>query len=209
MFFQYQKNKNFEESEKVFTKYLLPIHQRFSSHKALFKQFPCLALETKIKIYTMKVIKNFEKAKNLSENENTKFEQIQISEEFLKTNDIDYENVKNEISELQSIDLDYETIHSEILENIIFDENESGLSDFDENNNETEEGNGINTKQPSQIFNIVKIKNIIKKSVASLFEKEQKTEEFLPLFEQEKDIKKNLDRDKKENKLEYLSNNTE
>ena len=209
MFFQYQKNKNFEESEKVFTKYLLPVHQRFSSHKALFKQFPCLALETKIKIYTMKVIKNFEKAKNLSENENTKFEQIQISEEFLKTNDIDYENVKNEISELQSIDLDYETIHSEILENIIFDENESGLSDFDENNNETEEGDGISTKQPSQIFNIVKIKNIIKKSVASLFEKEQKTEEFLPLFEQEKDIKKNLDREKKENKLEYLSNNTE
>ena len=99
MFFQYQKNKNFEESEKVFTKYLLPVHQRFSSHKALFKQFPCLALETKIKIYTMKVIKNFEKAKNLSENENTKFEQIQISEEFLKTNDIDYENVKNEQAE--------------------------------------------------------------------------------------------------------------
>ena len=209
MFYQFQKNKNFEESEKIFSKFLLPIHQRFSNHKALFKQFPCLTLATKIKLYTIKVIKNFEEAKFLSENENSKFEQIKLSDEFLQTNDIDYENIKNEINELERLNLDYETIHSEILENIIFDENESGLSDFDEKETELEEDQKANKRQSSQIFDIIKIKNIVQKSVASFFEKEQEKEEFLPLFEQEKDIKKNLERETKENKSEYLSNNTE
>ena len=209
MFYQFQKNKNFEESEKIFSKFLLPIHQRFSNHKSLFKQFPCLTLATKIKLYTIKVIKNFEEAKFLSENENSKFEQIKLSDEFLQTNDIDYENIKNEINELERLNLDYETIHSEILENIIFDENESGLSDFDEKETELEEDQKTNKRQSSQIFDIIKIKNIVQKSVASFFEKEQEKEEFLPLFEQEKEIKKNLERETKENKSEYLSNNTE
>ena len=209
MFYQFQKNKNFEESEKIFSKFLLPIHQRFSNHKSLFKQFPCLTLATKIKLYTIKVIKNLEEAKFLSENENSKFEQIKLSDEFLQTNDIDYENIKNEINELERLNLDYETIHSEILENIIFDENESGLSDFDEKETELEEDQKANKRQSSQIFDIIKIKNIVQKSVASFFEKEQEKEEFLPLFEQEKDIKKNLERETKENKSEYLSNNTE
>ena len=209
MFYQFQKNKNFEESEKIFSKFLLPIHQRFSNHKALFKQFPCLTLATKIKLYTIKVIKNLEEAKFLSENENSKFEQIKLSDEFLQTNDIDYENIKNEINELERLNLDYETIHSEILENIIFDENESGLSDFDEKETELEEDQKANKRQSSQIFDIIKIKNIVQKSVASFFEKEQEKEEFLPLFEQEKEIKKNLERETKENKSEYLSNNTE
>ena len=160
-------------------------------------------------MYTIKVIKNLEEAKFLSENENSKFEQIKLSDEFLQTNDIDYENIKNEINELERLNLDYETIHSEILENIIFDENESGLSDFDEKETELEEDQKANKRQSSQIFDIIKIKNIVQKSVASFFEKEQEKEEFLPLFEQEKEIKKNLERETKENKSEYLSNNTE
>ena len=45
----------------------------------------------------------------------------------METNDIDYESLSYEISILHSIDLDYETIHSEILENIILDENDSGI----------------------------------------------------------------------------------
>ena len=161
MFYQFQKNKNFEESEKIFSKFLLPIHQRFSNHKSLFKQFPCLTLATKIKLYTIKVIKNLEEAKFLSENESSKFEQMKLSDEFLQTNDIDYENIKNEINELERLNLDYETIHSEILENIIFDENESGLSDFDEKETELEEDQKANKRQSSQIFDIIKIKNTI------------------------------------------------
>ena len=66
---------------------------------------------------------------------------------FLQTNDIDYENIKNEINELERLNLDYETIHSEILENIIFDENESGLSDFDEKETELEEDQKANKRQ--------------------------------------------------------------
>ena len=123
-FFEFEKNKRYEESEKIFSKFLLPIHQRFSSHKTLFKHFPCLTLEAKIKLYTIKVLKNFEDAKFLSESEKGEDDRIKLSDEkFLETNDIDYENTQKEIRELQKVDLDYETIHSEILENIIFEEN--------------------------------------------------------------------------------------
>ena len=214
MFYQLQKNKKYEESEKIFSKFLLPIHQRFSSHKTLFKKFPCLTLEAKIKLYTIKVLKNLEDAKFLSESEKGDIERLKLSDEiFLQTNDIDYENVNTELNALKSIDLDYETIHSEILENIIFDENESGLSDFEEKETEQEEEEDEECKKKIkkniQIFDIIKIKNIIHKSVASLFEEEQEKDEFKPLFEQEKEIEKNLQEKAKENKYEYLSNNTE
>ncbi len=208
-FFELQKNKNYEESEKIFSKYLLPIHQRFSSHKTLFKHFPCLTLEAKIKLYTIKVLKNFEDAKFLSESEKEESDRIKLSDEkFLETNDVDYENTQTEIRELRKIDLDYETIHSEILENIIFEENESGLSDFDDKE-EQEEDDGKKDKRNAKIFDIVKIKNIIHKSVASLFEAEQEKDEFKPLLEQEKEIEKNTEERHKENRYEYITNNTE
>ena len=132
-FYQLQKDRKYEESEKIFSKFLLPIHQRFSNHKVLFRQFPCLTLETKIKLYTLKVLKNLEDAKYLSKTERGENGNIKISDEiYLENNDIDYETLNTEISALHSIDLDYETIHSEILENIILDENDSGISDFDD-----------------------------------------------------------------------------
>ena len=92
------------ESEKIFSKYLLPVHQKFAS-TTFFKQFPCLTLEAKIKIYTMKVMKNLENAKLLCKTE--------------ETNNRNGEKFKDELA-LKSIDLDYDTIHSEILENIIY-----------------------------------------------------------------------------------------
>ena len=61
-------NNQIEESEKIFSKFLLPVHQKFSNHTTLFKQFPCLTLEAKIKIYTFKVMKNLENAKLLCQN---------------------------------------------------------------------------------------------------------------------------------------------
>ena len=208
-FFEFEKNKRYEESEKIFSKFLLPIHQRFSSHKALFKHFPCLTLEAKIKLYTIKVLKNFEDAKFLSESEKGEDDRIKLSDEkFLETNDIDYENTQKEIRELQKVDLDYETIHSEILENIIFEENESGLSDFDEKEEQAED-DGKNDRRKEQIFDIVKIKNIIHKSVESLFEEEQENDEFKPLLKQEKEIAKNSENKLKENRCESITNNTE
>lgn len=208
-FFEFEKNKRYEESEKIFSKFLLPIHQRFSSHKTLFKHFPCLTLEAKIKLYTIKVLKNFEDAKFLSESEKGEDDRIKLSDEkFLETNDIDYENTQKEIRELQKVDLDYETIHSEILENIIFEENESGLSDFDEKEEQAED-DGKNNRRKEQIFDIVKIKNIIHKSVESLFEEEQENDEFKPLLKQEKEIAKNSEDKLKENRCESITNNTE
>ena len=208
-FFEFEKNKRYEESEKIFSKFLLPIHQRFSSHKTLFKHFPCLTLEAKIKLYTIKVLKNFEDAKFLSESEKGEDDRIKLSDEkFLETNDIDYENTQKEIRELQKVDLDYETIHSEILENIIFEENESGLSDFDEKEEQAED-DGKNDRRKEQIFDIVKIKNIIHKSVESLFEEEQENDEFKPLLKQEKEIARNSEDKLKENRCESITNNTE
>jgi hypothetical protein len=155
----------FAESEKVFSKYLLPVHQRFSNHATLFKQFPNLTIELKIKLYTFKIMKNLELAKWLSKNE--------------ITNDNIREKFNDEL-DLQSIDLDYNTIHSEILENIIFDENDSGLSDFDSNDEEK--------KSKNEIFNITKIKTLIHKNVKSLFFEGQEDDQYNPLIQLENEI---------------------
>ena len=158
------------ESEKIFSKYLLPVHQKFAS-TTFFKQFPCLTLEAKIKIYTMKVMKNLENAKLLCKTE--------------ETNNRNGEKFKDELA-LKSIDLDYDTIHSEILENIIFDENDSGLSDFDTNEEE---------ESKKKIFEITKIKTIIHNSVKTLFDQCQEDEQYKPLIQQEIKIEEDNKKD--------------
>ena len=115
----------------------------------------------------MKIMKNLEYAKSLSENE--------------ITNNIIREKFNDELL-LQSIDLDYDTIHSEILENIIFDDDDSGLSDFGTNEEENE-----NSK--NKIFNITKIKTLIHKNVKSLFSKYQEDDQYKPLIHLENEIK--------------------
>ena len=205
IFYQFQKNNKIEESEKVFSKFLLPVHQKFYSHSTLFKSCPTLKLEAKIKVYTLKVLNNLENAKILCENENI--------------NNKEREKFEDEL-ELQNIDLDFNTIHSEILENIIFDENDSGLSDFD-----TIVADEIPKKK---IFEINKIKKIIHKSVESLFSECQNDEQYKPLIQQEKKINKeniiqengergeNIEKDKieisnnneNENKTQDYTNNT-
>ena len=157
----------------------------------------------------MKILKNLENAQSLSKYESCEKISNNLQDEInMETNDIDYESLSYEISILHSIDLDYETIHSEILENIILDENDSGISDFDDND-ETQEEVKDKKVNKKQIFDIIKIKNIIHKSVTSLFEEEQKNNVFMPLFEQTKEIENKWDIKNKKNKNEYLSNNTE
>ena len=186
IFYQYQKLGKISESEKIFTKYLLPVHQRFSNHTTLFKQFPYLTIEAKIKIYTIKMMKNLEYAKSLSKSE--------------ITNDIIREKYNDEL-ELQSIDLDYDTIHSEILGNIIFDEDDSGVSDFSANEEEENREN--------KIFQITKIKKLIHKNVKSLFSKCQVDDQYKPLIQLENEIINKEDIYKKyENKINgNISNN--
>ena len=84
--------------------------------------------------------------------------------------------------ELQSIDLDYETIHSEILKNIVLNENDSGLSDFDEKGNE---------ENQKKVFEINKIKSIIHKSIKSIFTESQNDELFNLLSQIQKKVNKN------------------
>ena len=191
MFYQFQKKNQFAESEKIFEKYILPVHQKFSNHITFFKQFPCLTLEAKIKIYTLKVMKNLENAKCLCKNE--------------YTNEREGEKFLDEL-ELQKIDLDYDTIHSEIIDNIIFDENDSDLSDFDTNEDENE-------KQEHKIFEINKIKTIIHKSVKSLFAVSPENTIYMPLIQQEKEILKeenNSNNEKNfESKIYGINNNNE
>ena len=166
------------------------MHQKFFTHTALFKKFPSLTLEAKIKVYTLKVLNNLENAKCLCQKENT--------------NNNEREKFEDEL-ELQTIDLDYDTIHTEILDNILFDENDSGLSDFDANGGECD-----NPKK--KVFEINKIKKIIHSSVQSLFTECQNDEQFKPLIVQEKQINKENIQDKNktiENNNIDLSNNNE
>ena len=136
-------------------------------------------------------MKNLENAKLLSKTE--------------ETNNRYGEKFKDEL-ELQSIDLDYDTIHSEILENIIFDENDSGLSDFDTTEEE---------ESKKKIFEITKIKTIIHNSVKSLFDQCQEDDQFKPLIiqkdiERKEDDKKNIFKeDKNENTTYGLISNSE
>ena len=93
----------------------------------------------------MKIMKSLEEAEKLSKNENH--------------NDYNREKFIDEL-ELEKVDLDYNTIHSEILENIIINEDDSGISDLDIDNEE---------KPKSKIFQNKNIKEIIHKSVKELF----------------------------------------
>ena len=184
-----QKNNKIKESEKIFSKFILPVHQKFVTHTTLFKKFPSLALETKIKVYTLKVLNNLENAKCLCQNENI--------------NDNGREKFEDEL-ELQTIDLDYDTIHSEILDNIYFDENDSGLSDFD--------AKGECDNHKKKVFEINKIKKIIHNSVQNLFTECQNDEQYKPLIVQEKQINKDNIIQYKNNTIENnieLSNNNE
>jgi len=135
----------------------------------------------------MKIMKNLENAKLLCENENT--------------NDREGEKFIDEL-ELQTIDLDYDTIHSEILDNIIFDENDSGLSDFDITEEE---------ESKKKIFEISKIKTIIHKSVKSLFSECQEDAQFKPLIQNENEInKESMNKEKEsENSTDGLIINSE
>ena len=128
-------------------------------------------------------MKNLENAKLLCKSENT--------------NNREGEKFNDEL-ELQTIDLDYDTIHSEILDNIIFDENDSGLSDFDTTEEEKQ-------NQQKKIFEITKLKTIIHNSVKSLFTGSQENNQFKPLFQQEKEVNKENITKAKEN--ENISSN--
>ena len=98
----------------------------------------------------MKIMKSLEDAELLSKGENS--------------NNLDRDKFYDEL-ELEKIDLDYNAIHSEILENIIIDENDSGISDLDDSQEES-------TKK--ELFKIQKMKKIIHKSVKSFLNEYEK-----------------------------------
>ena len=127
-------------------------------------------------------MKNFDDAKILCENE--------------KIDNKEKEKFFEDEQKLQEIDLDYDTIHSEILENIILDENDSGISDL-----ETTE----KYCSKKRIFEIYKIKAIIHKSVKSFFNECQEDDQFKPLIQQEKHINK-LTKEYKKDNNELLTN---
>ena len=129
-------------------------------------------------------------------------ENAKILCEIDRTNDGQREKYEDEL-ELQTIDLDYETIHSEILENIIVDQNDSGVSDFDTN----DEDNNKNPKE--KIFEINKIKKIIHKSVESFFSQYQEGECFKPLVQQENILNKEIINKKNDKNSKILSINDE
>ena len=167
-------NKKFEESEKIFNKYLFPIHQKFLNHTIYFKKLPELTSNAKINLYTLRIMKDLEKAKDLCLDENTKYNE---------------EGKINDEKDLKKIDLDYETIHSEILNSINFAENDSGLSDFGDEEEE-------NPKK--KIFEIEKIEKIVHKSVENLFIESQKDNQFKPLAFHQKELKniENINKEK-------------
>ena len=111
----------------------------------------------------MKIMKSLEDAELLSKGENS--------------NNLDRDKFYDEL-ELEKIDLDYNAIHSEILENIIIDENDSGISDLDDSQEES-------TKK--ELFKIQKMKKIIHKSVKSFLNEYEKQDNNNKLLIKEKE----------------------
>ena len=147
VFYEYKSKQKYAESEKILSKYLYPVYQKFSNHKQIFKKYPYLTSDSRIKICTLKIMKSLEEAEKLCKNEN------------IITNNLGREKFDDELM-LEKYDLDFNTIHSEILENIIVNENDSGISDLEINKEE---------KNKNEIFQIQKMKKIIQKSIKSIF----------------------------------------
>ena len=147
VFYEYKSKQKYAESEKILSKYLYPVYQKFSNHKQIFKKYPYLTSDSRIKICTLKIMKSLEEAEKLCKNEN------------IITNNLGREKFDDELM-LEKYDLDFNTIHSEILENIIVNENDSGISDLEISKEE---------KNKNEIFQIQKMKKIIQKSIKSIF----------------------------------------
>ena len=147
VFYEYKSKQKYAESEKILSKYLYPVYQKFSNHKQIFNKYPYLTSDSRIKICTLKIMKSLEEAEKLCKNEN------------INTNNLGREKFDDELM-LEKYDLDFNTIHSEILENIIVNENDSGISDLEINKEE---------KNKKEIFQIQKMKKIIQKSIKSIF----------------------------------------
>lgn len=101
-------------------------------------------------------MKSLEEAEMLCKNENS-------------SNNLGREKFDDELM-LEKYDLDYNTIHSEILENIIVNENDSGISDLEISKEE---------KNKKEIFQIQKMKKIIQKSIKSIFVENNENESLI------------------------------
>ena len=107
-------------------------------------------------------MKSLEEAEMLCKNENN-------------SNNLGREKFDDELM-LEKYDLDYNTIHSEILENIIVNENDSGISDLEISKEE---------KNRNEIFQIQKMKKIIQKSIKSIFVENNENESLIKSKETE------------------------
>ena len=119
-------------------------------------------------------MKSLEEAEMLCKNENN-------------SNNLGREKFDDELM-LEKYDLDYNTIHSEILENIIVNENDSGISDLEISKEE---------KNRNEIFQIQKMKKIIQKSIKSIFVEYNENESLI----------KSKETEKKQEKINNIINN--
>lgn len=119
-------------------------------------------------------MKSLEEAEMLCKNENN-------------SNNLGREKFDDELM-LEKYDLDYNTIHSEILENIIVNENDSGISDLEISKEE---------KNRNEIFQIQKMKKIIQKSIKSIFVEYNENESLI----------KNKETEIKQEKINNIINN--
>ena len=174
VFYEYKSKQKYAESEKILSKYLYPVYQKFSNHKQIFNKYPYLTLDSRIKVCTLKIMKSLEEAEILCKNENN-------------ANNLGREKFDDELM-LEKYDLDYNTIHSEILENIIVNENDSGISDLEINKEE---------KNKNEIFQIQKMKKIIQKSIKSIFVENNENES----------LTNNIKADLMQEKINNITNN--
>ena len=174
VFYEYKARQKYAESEKILSKYLYPVYQKFSNHKQIFYKYPYLTRDSRIKLCTLKIMKSLEEAEMLCKNENN-------------SNNLGREKFDDELM-LEKYDLDYNTIHSEILENIIVNENYSGISDLEINKEE---------KNRNEIFQIQKMKKIIQKSIKSIFVENNENESLI----------KSKETEKKQEKINNIINN--
>ena len=83
-------------------------------------------------------------------------------------------NEKRTSSMMEMEDVDYDQIHEEIIDSIIPSENESGLSDLEE------EFEAVQVKKKN-IFLVSKVKNVVDKSTEEIFKESQNCTMFNPL----------------------------
>lgn len=145
-----KRNNDFKIADEVFEKYLLPIYERYpGNHPHKGQCYHCL--NERIEKCVYRLIKDISRAQLNSEEQLIQNDMMDV-EPSQQTRDHDYSRMLNELE----------------LKN-----NESGLSDLEEEYNRYRE-------KTKQIFEISKKKMIIKKTISNLIHDSQMDKPFMP-----------------------------